>query len=236
MTTKNATLSKLMIRLFAVGMIGFSSLSVQAQESVIETDSMELTFVADTALMAAIEDIPQQMAPKTFVPDPTRAVIYSAIFPGLGQIYNRKYWKLPLVYGAAVGCVYAITWNGTQYRGYKNAYHDLFDNNPDTNSWRDYNYRYYGGSDGQPETWSPSALSTFSTRLKNGKDNFRRNLELSYIISAGVYLLAMIDAYVDAQLFEFDISEDLSLRMEPVLFERTTASARSFGLQCSITF
>jgi hypothetical protein len=221
-------------------MIASSSAFLQAQENVfmepdsitIEVDPMALT---DT-LATAIADLPLQATAKPFVPNPTKAVIYSAIFPGLGQIYNRKYWKLPLVYGAAVGCVYAITWNGTQYRGYKNAYHDLLDGNSDTNSWKSYNYKYYGGTDEPPESWNPSALNQFSGRLKNGKDNFRRNLELSYIISAGVYLLAMIDAYVDAQLFEFDITEDLSFRMEPTLFDRTPASARSFGLQCSITF
>jgi hypothetical protein len=140
------------------------------------------------------------------------------------------------VYGGIVGCVYAVTWNGTQYRGYRNAYRDLYDGNPETNSWKAYNYQYSGGSDEQPEQWNPSTLSEFAGRLKNGRDNFRRNLELSYIISAGVYFLIMIDAYVDAQLFEFDISEDLSFRVNPAIFERTTVNARSFGLQCSITF
>jgi hypothetical protein len=230
------TVHKKIYTLFIVGVAGLFAASARAQEPVfLETDSVEIIEVADS-LATVIEEITQPEAVKAFVPDPTRAVLYSAVFPGLGQIYNRKYWKLPLVYGAAVGCVYAISWNGTQYRGYKNAYRDFFDENPETNSWKNYNYRHSGGSDGQPETWSPSAVSEFSNRLKNGKDNFRRNLELSYIVSVGVYLLAMIDAYVDAQLFEFDVSDDLSFKMEPVLFERTMASTRSFGFQCSITF
>ncbi|MDR0543436.1 MAG: DUF5683 domain-containing protein [Dysgonamonadaceae bacterium] len=211
---------------------------LQAQDNVfLEKDSIEasegfITF-PDTLTLHSLSGLPEM---KAFKPNPTKAVIYSAIFPGLGQIYNRKYWKLPLVYGAAVGCVYAVSWNGTQYRGYKNAYQDLLDGNPETNSWKAYNYKYYGGTDEPPENWNASALNQFAGRLKNGKDNFRRSLELSYIVSVGVYLLCMIDAYVDAHLFEFDISENLSFKMEPVLFERTTASSRSFGLQCSLTF
>jgi hypothetical protein len=211
---------------------------LQAQDVIFsEKDSVVVSdgfiSLADTLALESLPGLPET---KAFSPNPTKAILYSAIFPGLGQIYNRKYWKLPIVYGAAIGCVYAVSWNGTQYRGYKNAYADLFDGNPETNSWKVYNYQYYGGTDEQPENWNTSALNGFAGRLKNGKDNFRRSLELSYIISAGVYFLCMIDAYVDAHLFEFDISEDLGFRMEPVLFERTTASPRSFGLQCSITF
>ncbi|GHV56415.1 hypothetical protein FACS1894182_02900 [Bacteroidia bacterium] len=224
--------------LLITGIILAFSIQLKAQDTVfLENDSIEvsdgfITFQDTLALDSLF--VPTKM--KAFKPNPTKAVIYSAIFPGLGQIYNRKYWKLPLVYGAAVGCVYAISWNGTQHRGYKNAYNDLFDGNPETNSWKAYNYKYYGGTDEQPEQWNASALNGFASRLKNGKDNFRRSLELSYIISVGVYFLCMIDAYVDAQLFEFDISEDLSFKMEPILFDRTMASSRSFGLQCSITF
>ncbi|MDR1526935.1 MAG: DUF5683 domain-containing protein [Dysgonamonadaceae bacterium] len=225
-------------RLLITGIIGFYSASLQAQDTIFsEQDSIAISDgwipLADTL---ALDSLPGLQKTKVFVPNPTKATIYSAIFPGLGQIYNRKYWKLPIVYGAAIGCVYAISWNGTQYRGYKNAYADLFDGNSETNSWKAYNYKYYGGTDEQPENWNTSALNGFAGRLKNGKDNFRRSLELSYIVSVGVYFLCMIDAYVDAHLFEFDVSEDLSFKMEPVLFERTTASSRSFGLQFSMAF
>jgi hypothetical protein len=224
--------------LLILGILGCFSASLQAQEAIfLEKDSTEVSdgFITFPGVLT-LDSIPDLPEVKTFKPSPTKAVLYSAIFPGLGQIYNRKYWKLPLVYAGAVGCIYAVSWNGTQYRGYKNAYRDLFDGNPETNRWKDYNYKYYGGTDEQPEYWNASAVNRFADRLKNGRDNFRRNLELSYIISAGVYFLVMIDAYVDAHLFEFDISEDLSFKMEPVLFERTITNKQSFGLQCSITF
>ena len=160
-------------------------------------------------------------------------MIYSAIFPGLGQIYNRKYWKLPIVYGGFLGCIYAISWNNTQYTGYKSAYGDFTDSNPDTNSWLA--YKYYGYSD-NPDEWTAQQREGFTNALKNKKDYFRRYRDLSYIITVGLYALCMIDAYVDAQLFEFDISEDLSFRMNPVFFEKTANNSRSFGLQCSFTF
>jgi hypothetical protein len=173
------------------------------------------------------------LARKAFVPNSTRAVIYSAIFPGLGQIYNRKYWKLPIVYGGFLGCIYAISWNNTQYTGYKSAYRDFTDSNPDTNSWRD--YKYYGYSD-NPDEWTAQQREGFTNALKNKKDYFRRYRDLSYIITVGLYAICMIDAYVDAQLFEFDISEDLSFRVNPVFFEKVANNSRSFGLQCSFTF
>lgn len=210
---------------------------LQAQDhSFLENDSVEISagFLSFPDSLVLPADTVQEMV--KFKPDPKKAILYSAIFPGLGQIYNRKYWKLPIVYGGFLGCVYAISWNGTQYQGYKQAYSDFTDKNPDTKSWTAYNPKYYGGEGEDPEKWSSSAVTGFASRLKTGKDYFRRNLELSYIITVGVYAICMIDAYVDAQLFEFDISEDLSFRMDPVIFERTTGNSRSFGLQCSITF
>ena len=219
-------------------MVGFSAVNLQAQDNFsIENDSIQVSeeWIASPERLD-VDSLPDYPEAKEFKPNPTKAVIYAAVFPGLGQIYNRKYWKLPLVYASALGCVYAVTWNGTQYRGYKNAYRDFRDDDPTTNSWKDYNYRYYGGSDEQPDQWSSSAATGFANRLKSGRDNFRRNLELSYIVSVGAHLIWMIDAYVDAQLFEFDISEDLSLKVGPVLFEPGLATSQSFGLRCSITF
>lgn len=168
-----------------------------------------------------------------FKPDPTRAVIYSAIFPGLGQIYNRKYWKLPIVYGGFLGCIYAITWNGNQYDGYKDAFNDFGNGTPSGDSWRSYvPYSMPGNVD----EWTDQQKTWFNSALKSKKDYYRRYRDLSYIVTVGLYALCMIDAYVDAQLFDFDISEDLSMRMDPVLMPRTSTSAQSFGLQCSFVF
>jgi len=174
------------------------------------------------------------LKPKQFTPNSTKAVLFSAIFPGLGQIYNRKYWKLPLVYGGFIGCAYAISWNGNQYNGYRKAYLDFISDPANTVSWRDYLYGSYRKKDFAE--WSSTDISSFADALKRTRDFHRRNRDLSYIVTIGVYALCMIDAYVDAQLFDFDISPDLSLRIEPAFFDQTLANSRSFGIQLSYAF
>jgi hypothetical protein len=193
----------------------------------VRLDSVDIRSVAEAVDTSSIKLRPQ------FKPDPKKAIIYSAICPGLGQIYNRKYWKLPIVYGAFLGCAYAITWNGNQYNEYSRAYKDFVDDNPNTDSW----VRYKASSlSPDVSTWNPSEVSNLTNRLQRGKDFYRRYRDLSYIITIGVYALTMIDAYVDAQLFGFDINQDLSMRVEPVLFEKSSHNSRSVGLQCSFKF
>ena len=157
------------------------------------------------------------------------------LVPGLGQIYNRKYWKLPIVYGGLMGCMYAITWNNRNYKDYSEAYKDImYDAATNPNN---------------PEAWSqtwqvltsldPSSVindSNFKDRLKRQKDYYRRYRDLSIIITVGVYALTLVDAYVDAQLFDFDISPDLSMRVEPVVTPKTSVTPRSYGLNCCLKF
>jgi hypothetical protein len=187
---------------------------------------------SDSLVIDSAQTAKFTVKPKTFKPNPTKAVIYSAIFPGLGQIYNRKYWKLPIVYGGFLGCAYAITWNGNQYNGYKKAYNEFTDNDDTTNAWKDYVYYTWRNK----EEWSSEDINYVSRMLKSRKDFHRRNRDLSYIVTIGVYAICMVDAYVDAQLFDFDISPDLSLRVNPFILPHTVANSRSFGLQCSLTF
>jgi len=187
------------------------------------------TEVVDSLLNEAIQPVPDK-----FLPSSKKATIYAAVFPGLGQIYNRKYWKLPLVYGSFIGCAYAIAWNGGQFSGYSQAYKDFIDEKPETNSWDDYRYGAYLRQD--PENWSADMYRNFATTLKSARDFHRRNRDLSYIVTIGVYALWIVDAYVDAQLFDFDVSPDLSMRMAPVLFERTANNSRSIGVQLSFVF
>ncbi len=189
-------------------------------------DSIDMKSIAGQIDTSAIK-----LKPK-FKPDPTKAIIYSAIFPGLGQIYNRKYWKLPLVYGGFLGCAYAITWNGNQYNEYKKASSDFNDTDPTTNSW----IRYKGSLSLDVSTWSSDQVANFTNNLQRGKDYYRRYRDLSYFITVGLYALVMIDAYVDAQLFDFDINPDLSMKVEPVLFDKSSFNSRSVGLQCSFKF
>jgi len=191
----------------------------------------------DTVRIDSLINGKMQMTHEKFKPNSKKAVLLSVAFPGLGQIYNRKYWKLPLVYGSFIGCAYAITWNGNQYNGYEKAYVDFLNylnDKPNDNTWDAYRYGNYLKQN--PKDWTPDMNSRFTTVLKSAKDYYRRYRDLSYIITVGVYAIWIIDAYVDAQLFDFDISPDLSLHAAPVLFDRTAVSARSVGMQLSFAF
>lgn len=165
-----------------------------------------------------------------FKPSPKKAVIYSAIFPGLGQVYNRKYWKLPIVYGGFVGFTYAITWNNGYYRDYLIAYKEIMDDNPETNAWEDM----------LPFGMDPSTVDEqwFTGVLQQRKDHYRYYRDLSIIGTVAWYLLAIVDAYVDAQLFDFDMSPDLSMRIEPAILkdDYSRPTGNSYGLQWSFSF
>ena len=203
-----------------------------------EKDSISATgsyiIQVDTGHIDSVVKEKAAVTPEKFRPNSKKATIYAAVFPGLGQIYNRKYWKLPLVYGSFVGCAYAINWNGNQYNGYRNAYIDFIDVDSPSNSWEDYRYGIYRRTDFKD--WTEDMKRSFATALKTTRDFHRRNRDLSYIVTIGVYAIWIIDAYVDAQLFEFDISPDLSMRVEPVLFDRSPSNTRSVGMQLSFVF
>ncbi len=164
-----------------------------------------------------------------FKPNPTRSVWLAAIFPGLGQIYNRKYWKLPIVYGGVAGCIYAITWNGKYYKDYITAYKDIADTDPNTNSHL------------QVLPYNVDPNSAWAKDFLNQKQNYyRKYRDLSIIISVAVYALSIVDAFVDAQLSNFDVSPDLSMRVAPTLIEtddnRLISKKSALGMQLNITF
>lgn len=171
-------------------------------------------------------------APKSvFKPSPRKAVIYSAIFPGLGQVYNRQYWKLPILYGGFTAFTYAITWNNRYYQTYFEWHKSLIDDDPNTNEW--HNGIPYGQTpDNVDKKWLEGVY-------KDRKDYFRYYRDFSFIGAVALYLLGIVDAYVDAQLFDFDISPDLSMRVQPTLVRedgRPNYLGNSFGLQWSVNF
>ncbi|MBO4719236.1 MAG: hypothetical protein J5658_05110 [Prevotella sp.] len=168
----------------------------------------------------------------TWKPDPKRALWLALVIPGGGQIYNRKYWKLPLVYGGFLGCVYAMSWNNSQYKDYAQAYLDLSDNDPGTASYNKFLHLGVEITDANKQRY----LDIFRKR----KDKYRRWRDLSFFVMCGVYALSVIDAYVDAELSVFDISKDLSLKVEPTIINTHTSNnpfdSSSIGLQCSVNF
>lgn len=154
---------------------------------------------------------------------PNKATFYSAILPGLGQIYNEMYWKVPLIYAGIGSLVYYTNYNNFVYNKYKDAY--------------DIQLRIDKGEDGLESKYPNYSADN----LKRLKDNWRRNRDLC-IIGIGIFYVAqIIDADVDAHLFDYDMSEDLSMRVEPVLiqnevFNFKTQYSSSIGLRCSIQF
>jgi len=189
-----------------------------------------IAVVVDTATIQHKEIVDKWSA---WRPDPKRALWLALVIPGGGQIYNRKYWKLPIVYGGFIGCLYAMNWNNTMFKDYSQALIDLVDNDPSTQS---YNQFLHLGM----KITSDSDIKRFEDIFKKRKDKYRRWRDLSFFVMVGVYALSVIDAYVDAELSVFDISDDLSLRVEPTIINNRSSGnpfdASSIGLQCSLNF
>lgn len=163
-----------------------------------------------------------------FNPDPNRAVWMSALFPGLGQIYNRRYWKLPIIVGGFMGLGYATTWNNRQFQDYSQGYRDLLDSDPSTNSYMNFF---------PPNTSESDLDKEWLTRtMKSRKDYYRRNRDLCIICVVALYLICMVDAYVDASLAHFDISPNLSMDVQPAMFVTPTDRKVAVGLNWAFNF
>ena len=168
----------------------------------------------------------------TWKPDPQRALWLALVIPGAGQIYNRKYWKLPIIYGGFMGCIYALSWNNMMYKDYSQAYLDIMDNDPNTAS---YNKFLHLG-----RTITKDNEARYKQLFKSRKDKYRRWRDMSFFVMLGVYAISVIDAYVDAELSVFDISKDLSLKVEPTIIPNRMGGnplqAQSIGVNCSLNF
>ena len=197
----------------------------------------ELTTTKDTKLKNLAKKDSIKLA-KDWIkwrPNPKKALWLAIALPGAGQIYNRKYWKLPIFYGGIAGCVYAITWNNQQYRDYQRGYLDLMDDDPNTQS---YNSFLHLGTKITEEN-----KSYYQNVFKKRKDKFRRWRDLSIFAAVAVYALSVIDAYVDASLSDFDISDNLSLHIAPAILNdnsftsnRNPFKSSAVGIGCSLTF
>ena len=167
----------------------------QSADSLQVVNKQEMSaFASDSSVakvMLSADSLTKKMKP-AFAPSPKKAVLY-ALVPGLGQIYNRKYWKLPIVYGAFIGCMYAITWNNKNYKDYSAAYVDVV---------RDYEKMQEAEKNGQEYKgpWSESWVvfvpkgaekeyvqnMQFHENMKRSKDYYRRYRDLSIFITVGV--------------------------------------------------
>lgn len=161
-------------------------------------------------------------------PSPARVVWMGAIIPGYGQILNRSYWKLPLVYAGYLGCYFIVSSSSKTYESYRSAYRDIIDDNPKTDSYLDILPA------GTTLANYPGGESGLKNNLSSAYQQSRRNRDLTIIGSIAYYGIVLLEAYVDAQLFDFDISTDLSLHIRPTLLDSNLGMSRAAGLQLSL--
>jgi hypothetical protein len=170
------------------------SLNIHAQ--VINTDSTKV---------ATREKEPEE------IHSPRKASLYSAILPGLGQAYNKKIWKIPFIYAGFGAIGYFIDWNNDNYQLSKTAYQHLKDTDPTTTD-----YLKLDGIEGY-DLDNPTDVTNLLEGLTKRQDYYRRNRDLLFISMFGFYGLNIIDASVDAHLFNFDVGDDLTMNWQPTM-------------------
>jgi len=150
---------------------------------------------------------------------PTKATIYSMVLPGLGQIYNKKYWKLPIVYAGFGAFLYFAAVNNKEYKKYSEAYYHKLEN-----------------PDGPPLEGNEYESLYEQDFLLDAKNFYRRNRDLNYILTGLWYLLVVVDATVDAHLYTWEVDDDLSLQFEPQFYPVLPNQKPGGGLKLSLRF
>lgn len=157
---------------------------------------------------------------------PSKAAFYSAIFPGLGQIYNKRYWKVPIVYAAIGTGVYVYVYNNTEYNRFRDAFKrrkagftddEFFDLRPD---------------DGV----TPTTADFSDEALQDAQERFQRDRDLALLVTIGLYVLNVIDANVDSHLKQYNIDDDLSLDIKPYLDYNPVTASPNYGMALTIKF
>lgn len=164
----------------------------------------------DNAIIIAKDTI---KASKTIIYDPLRpskAAFYSAIVPGLGQAYNKKYWKIPIVYGAIGTSMYFYLSNNKKYHSYRDAYKQRLQGLPDEYDYLD------------------------NDRLIRAQRFYQRNRDLSLLVSIGFYVLNIVDANVDAHLLQFNVNDNLTIL--PDLQQNDFSTRPNLGLSLNYKF
>ena len=220
--------------------------TLRTHEVVLSADSASLNTDQASLNMDSIARSPEEIPIKvdttqkvklprnwsTWKPNPQRALWLALVLPGAGQIYNRKFWKLPIFYGGFLGCIYALSWNNMMYKDYSQAYLDIMDDDPTTASYNKFLHLGVQITSANEERYKEI--------FKGRKDKYRRWRDMSIFVMIGIYALSVIDAYVDAELSEFDISKDLSLEIHPTVMPNrgggNPIQAQSVGFSCFLNF
>jgi hypothetical protein len=173
---------------------------------------------------------------RQFKAEPLRATMLAIALPGLGQIYNKKYWKVPIVYVGFGAIIYAADYNGSRYNTFLKAYQDLTDAFPETDSYLD--IKEWKGVDPAEfdRVKEPSSYSWHKDQLIRQVDYYRKYRDLSYIGVAAWYLVTILDANVDASLFNYDINDNLDLEIAPVQVPISGQAVPGVNVTLRVTF
>ena len=164
------------------------------QVFMISTIASYLYFIGDSVIKYSTNEVSRI----------NKATTLAMICPGAGQIYNQSYWRVPIVVGGFASTIYCIDWNNRGYQRFKKA------------------YRLMADYDANPEAYPNGSQDEFGGRyaasfLKNLRNSYRRNRDLCIILTAGLYILQIIDAHVDAHMRDYDISKDLRVSLTPTI-------------------
>lgn len=186
--------------------------NTRRQLYLIATVGSYLYFIGDAAVNYATNDVSSVK----------KATTLATICPAAGQIYNKSYWKVPIVLGGFASMVYVIDWNNRGYQRFKKAYRLRYDFDQQLKAYNEWEANHKDDPDVPAPVKPTQSTDEFKGRytaefLKNLKNNYRRNRDLSIIATAGIYILQIVDAHVDAHLKDFDVSDDLSMRIEPAV-------------------
>ena len=202
------------------------TISAGAQVIIESTDSIAVDQEREQALPSSVR-----------VLSPVKATMMAAAFPGLGQVYNRKYWKIPLVYAGFGALGYSIIRNSQNFDGYMEAYQDLTDGVPETVSYEKYTSAFDSGEIDpalEADNYNPQTHSWVKDQMLNAISFYRRYRDLSYIGVGIWYIVSILDANVDAIMSDYDISPELKLSVEPV--QLSTVYGPTMGLGVKVTF
>ena len=156
---------------------------------------------------------------------PSKAAFYSAVIPGLGQIYNRRYWKVPIVYGAIGTGVYAYVYNDDLYDRFRSAFKRRRAGFIDDEF---YDLNGSGIEPGNPDLSDEA--------LQDAQERYQRDRDLALVITIALYALNIIDANVDAHLKQFNVDDDLSLNIKPYLEYHPVTADPNYGLALTVKF
>lgn len=192
--------------LLGLSQVSFAQVQVAEDTSIVRGDTTVVRKLKSNSPVREFESVAKEHSP-------TRAALLSAAIPGLGQAYNKKYWKIPIVWAGFGAFGYFIKWNNDQYQYYRrNLIYDVA---------------------GDPDY--PNETGFDRSTLRSYRDYFRRNRDQLAIYGILFYVLQIVDAHVDAHLIEFDVNQDLSLRIEPDMMPVQYTNA-NFGLSLKLTF